>query len=39
MRDDTAGGNALRDEVVANLDIEMTSLEFLEVTVAESIAI
>ena len=39
MRDAAAGGNALRDEVVANLDIEMTSLEFLEVTVAESLAL
>ena len=39
MRDDAAGGNALRDEVVATLDLEMTSLEFLEVTVAESLAL
>jgi len=37
MRDPAAGGNALRDEVVANLDIDLISLEFLEVTVSESL--
>lgn len=39
MRHKSAGGNALRDEVVANLDIDLASLEFLEVTVAESLSL
>ena len=39
MRDDAAGGGALRDEVVANIGITMTSLEFLEVALTESLAL
>jgi hypothetical protein len=39
MRDEAAGGGALRDEVVASIPIEMTSLEFLEVVVAESLSL
>ena len=39
MRDDAAGGGALRDEVVASLGISMTSIEFLEVSVLESLAL
>ncbi len=37
MRDQEASGGALRDEVVANLGIEMKSLVFYDVVVAESI--
>jgi hypothetical protein len=39
MRDESKSGGVLRDEVVANLGIEMTSLEFLEVAVAESLSL
>lgn len=37
MRDQEASGGTLRDEVVANLGIEMKSMEFYDVAVAESI--
>ena len=39
MRDEAAGGGALRDEVVASIGITMTSLEFLEVALADSLAL
>jgi hypothetical protein len=39
MRDETAGGGALRDEVVKSIGITMTSLEFLEVGLVESLAL
>jgi hypothetical protein len=39
MRDETAGGGALRDEVVANIGITMTSLEFLDVALVESLSL
>jgi hypothetical protein len=39
MRDEAAGGGALRDEVVASIGITMTSLEYLEVAVAEALTL